>query len=161
MIKLTKLADYAVILMSEMARRPEDLHAFHTAPQLAERTGISVPTVAKVLKTLARTTLLESQRGAAGGYCLERPPERISIAEIITALDGPIAIMDCVKTSEASCYAQESCGMRGHWEKINLAVRGVLETVSLADMMTPPDWARTPTPQIRRALIEPSANQRP
>jgi len=134
MIRLSKLTDYAVVVMAQMAR---DGAAVQTAPQLAERTGVPAPTVAKLLKALAPAGLMQSHRGAAGGYRLARAPEDISVAEIITALDGPISITACVDGAEGHCGMETLCPMRGNWDRVNRAVRRALEEVSLADMMAP------------------------
>lgn len=140
MFRLSNLTDYAVVVMSAMARQPGTVR---TVTQIAERTGVPAPTVAKLMKALVPAGLMTSHRGATGGYALSRPPEAISIAEIITALDGPIAITHCVDGAESTCGVERLCPMRGNWEKVNGAVRAALESVSLADMMTPnPDFLR-------------------
>lgn len=137
MIRLSKLTDYAIVVMSEMARR---LDMVHTVAQLADRTGVPAPTVAKLMKSLTPAGLMVSHRGAAGGYALSRPAESITIADIVVALDGPIALTACVDGAEEACGVERLCPMRGNWEKINTAIRGALEQVSLADMMAPPVW---------------------
>jgi FeS assembly SUF system regulator len=137
MIRLSKLTDYAIVVMSDMGRRAE---AVHTVAHIAERTGVPAPTVAKLMKSLTPAGLAISHRGAAGGYALSRPPDEISIAEIVTALEGPIALTACVDGSDGQCGVEKLCPMRGGWEKVNHAIRSALEQVSLADMMAPP-WA--------------------
>ena len=109
-----------------------------TAAEIADATGVPAPTVAKLLKTLAHAQLMESQRGAGGGYCLGRDPERISVAEIIAAVEGPIALTACVQGSPDHCGVETICAMRGNWDKVNQAVRAALESVTLADMMVSP-----------------------
>ncbi|MBK3772605.1 SUF system Fe-S cluster assembly regulator [Azospirillum sp. YIM DDC1] len=141
MIRLSKLTDYAIVVMSEMARH---VGTVHTVSHLAERTGVPSPTVAKLMKTLTPAGLTTSHRGAAGGYALSRSADAISIAEIITALDGPIALTACVEGGDSQCGVQRLCPMRGGWEKVNSAIRGALEQVTLADMMGPPAWADGP-----------------
>jgi FeS assembly SUF system regulator len=105
MIRLSKLTDYAIVVMAQMAR---DRSALQTVPQLADRTGVPAPTVAKLLKLLTPAGLMTSHRGAAGGYTLARPAEDITMAEIIAALEGPIALTACVDGSEGHCGV-ESC----------------------------------------------------
>lgn len=134
MIRLSRLTDYAIVVMGQMARHPE---AIMTAPQLAERTAVPQPTVSKLLKMLARDGLMTSHRGATGGYSLARAAENISIADIITALEGPIALTACVDGAEGHCGVERLCPMRGNWDKVNTAVRHALQEVSLADMLTP------------------------
>ncbi|HYH17288.1 MAG TPA: SUF system Fe-S cluster assembly regulator [Azospirillum sp.] len=140
MIRLSKLTDYAIVVMSEMARR---VGTVHTVAQLADRTGVPAPTVAKLMKSLTPAGLMTSHRGAAGGYALTRPATDITIADIVVALDGPIALTACVEGAGEECGVESLCPMRGGWEKINAAIRGALEQVTLADMMMP---AWTPPP---------------
>ncbi len=137
MFKLSKLTDYAVVVMSDLARRPG---VVQTVPQLAERTGVPAPTLSKLMKLLTPAGLMVSHRGASGGYVLARGAEEISVAEIIAAVEGPIALTACVEGSDDTCGAESLCPMRGNWEKVNRAVRGALEGVSLADMMALPDF---------------------
>lgn len=134
MIKLSRLADYAVVLLSQMGG---DTKAVHNALDLAERTGLPVPTVSKILATLARAGVLISVRGAKGGYRLATAAERITVADIIAAIDGPIALTQCVDTA-GSCNVETLCPTRAGWHKINDAILGALTNVSLADLMTPP-----------------------
>lgn len=133
MLKLSKLADYATLLMTTMAAAPERVY---TAHELAARTHVSAPTVAKLLKVLARGGLLESLRGAHGGYRLARAPERISVAEVIRALEGPIAVTQC-STHGGGCVLEPDCAARANWRLINTAIRHALEAVSLAQMTAP------------------------
>ncbi len=117
-----------------MARRPEKLV---TAPQLAQDTAVPLPTVAKVLKELAHGGVLVSQRGAAGGYTLARPPEGISVLEIIRALEGPVSLTACVEGSESNCDVEQLCPMRGNWDRVNTAIRSALASLTLKDMAMP------------------------
>ncbi len=154
MIRLSKLTDYAVVVLTEMARidaRARQPTVF-TAPALADRTAAPVPTVQKVLKLLVKGGVVVSTRGAAGGYALARTPDRITVAQIIQAVDGPIALTDCVDGAEGSCGVERLCPIRGNWDKVNRAVRVALESVTLADMAMPtlPDLA-VPPPARRAA----------
>ena len=133
MIKISKLTDYAVVVLTQLGRD----RAVRTVADLAESTGIPAPTVAKLLKPLAAAGLVASHRGANGGYALSLEPERITVAAIITALEGPIAVTECVGDTDSACGVERLCPMRGNWDKINRAVRRALEEVSLADMATP------------------------
>ena len=91
-------------------------------------------TVAKILNCLARESLVNSQRGAAGGYVLGREATEITVAEIVQALEGPIALTACVDGSPTHCDSESFCPMRGNWDRVNRAIRGALSGVSLADM---------------------------
>jgi FeS assembly SUF system regulator len=134
MIRLSKLTDYAVVVLSRMSH---DAGAVHTAPALSRSTGVPEPTVQKCLMLLARASLVASRRGAAGGYALARPADAISVAEIIAAMDGPIALTACVDGASGGCGVERVCAMRGGWDRVNSAIKGALEGVTLADMATP------------------------
>jgi len=140
MIRLSRMADYGVVVMTFMAWRR---HENHSAHQVAEGTGLSEATVGKLLKVFAKDGLLESHRGAHGGYQLERRPEEITVAEIVEAVDGPIALTLCVDEHPGNCDVESLCPMRGGWNQINTALRDAFEGVSLAAMAFPamPDLA--------------------
>lgn len=148
MIRLSKLTDYAIVVLSEMARQGETVS---TVATLADRTGVPAPTVAKLMKALTPAGLTTSHRGATGGYAMAKAADRISLAEIITVLDGPIALTACVDGADSQCGVERLCPMRGGWDKVNRAIRGALEEVTLADMMTPV-WA-PPAPPGRPAAL--------
>jgi FeS assembly SUF system regulator len=134
MIKLGKLTDYAIAVMGQLSK---DEAGSSSAHMLAEKTGLPEPTVAKVLKLLASENLVVSTRGAAGGYKLSKPADQISIAEIITALDGPIEIVACVDGGSSDCKVSGSCPVKGNWDRVNDAIKGALNAVKLTEMVTP------------------------
>ncbi len=120
--------------MTQMSNRPD---ALHTAQALAESSHLPLPTVSKILKLLAHEGLLASQRGTKGGYGLARAPQDISVADILTVLDGPIALTECMGAELGSCDIEALCPTRTNWRKINDAVTLALGRVSLADMRAP------------------------
>lgn len=130
MLKLSKLADYATVLMCRMSAQPD---ATHSAAMLSEALGIPAPTVAKLLKQLARGGLLTSVRGGTGGYMLARHPADISLADVIAVIDGPPALTECI-SSPGSCAIERHCDMRRSWSAINQVVLGALSDVSLAQV---------------------------
>jgi len=134
MIRLSKVTDYAVVVLSQMARNASGVH---TAARLSDSTGVPAPTVAKILKQLASEGVVGSLRGAGGGYRLNRSPDAVTVAEIITALEGPIAITSCVSNADGNCGVERLCPIRGHWERVNGAIAQALETVTLSDMLIP------------------------
>ncbi len=134
MFRLNRLTDYAVVVMAQLALRDKDTM---TASAIARDTGVPLPTVAKVLNALARDGLIVSQRGAAGGYGLSRSAAEIGVADIIQAIEGPIALTACVDGSTNHCDVEDLCPMRGGWDKVNRAIRGALDSVTLADMAGP------------------------
>ena len=133
MFRLSKLTDYAVVVLVRLAAT----EGVQTSPGVSQVTGVPEPTVAKVLKALAAAGLVASQRGARGGYQLLRPLSAISVADVITAIDGPIAMAACVEGSSSSCEAT-CCQVRGRWDVVNEAVRDALTSITLADMAGPP-----------------------
>ena len=130
MLRLSKLTDYAVVVLVRLA----GTEGVQTSPGIAATTGIPEPTVAKVLKTLAGGGLVASQRGARGGYRLLRPLGAIPIADVIAAIDGPIALAACVDGSATECEAQGLCPVRGRWDPVNDAIHQALSAITLADM---------------------------
>lgn len=130
MLRLTNLADYAVVVMTAAARA----NGCTSAASIARATGLSVATAAKLLNLLARGGLLASTRGAAGGFRLARPSDAISLVDIIEAIDGPIALTHCVARGHEQCEVGEGCTARGHWPIINQTVRAALASVSLATL---------------------------
>jgi FeS assembly SUF system regulator len=143
MLRLNRITDYAVVVLSQMAREPERLV---TAPQLAEDTQVPQPTVAKVLKALARGGVLTSHRGANGGYTLARAPAAITMLEVLRALEGPVSLTDCVDGAEGDCNVERLCPMRGNWDRVNEAISGALQSVTLADMAMPATMFGVPLP---------------
>jgi FeS assembly SUF system regulator len=130
MLRLNKLTDYAVVVLSHMAH---DERGVHAATEIAHATGVGFPTVSKLLKLLARSGVVHSVRGAKGGYRLNASPERISMAEVIQAIEGPIALTEC-SISDDSCQQSVNCEIRGNWTAINQAIKAALEAVSLSDL---------------------------
>jgi FeS assembly SUF system regulator len=134
MLRITRQTDYGVILLTHLAAHSGEVY---NAPELAADAGIPLPMAGKVLKTLTRAGILHSHRGATGGYSLARPPAEISVAQILTALEGPIALTECIALGPGECDQEVGCPTRGNWQRINLAVHQALEGVSLADMTRP------------------------
>jgi FeS assembly SUF system regulator len=132
MLRLSKLTDYAVVVLVRLSA----MEGVQTSPGIAAATGIPEPTVAKVLKTLAAGDLVSSQRGAKGGYRLNRDLAAIPIADVIAAIDGPIALTACVDGSPSGCESQGLCPMRGRWDPVNDAIHKALSGITLADMRT-------------------------
>lgn len=146
MLKLNRLTDYAVVVLSQMAREPERLV---TAPRLAQDSAMPMPTVAKVLKDLVREGVLVSERGVHGGYRLGRAPNEITVLQVIRALEGPVSLTACVDGTEGNCDVESLCPMRGNWDRVNRAIRTALESVSLADMAIPAMRFDAPPPPAR------------
>jgi len=152
-LRLSRMTDYAVVVLSQMARSGNVVFA---APDLADATGLPLPSVSKVLRLLSLGQLIESRRGAAGGYVLARAPADINVAQIIGALEGPVSLTACVDGAEGACKMETSCPLRGHWDVLNRAVRGALEQVSLAELAAAaPDFTGLPAVE-REAAAAPA-----
>lgn len=135
MLRISKLTDYGIMLLTHMARGPALLT--YSAPELAARAHLPLPTVSKLLKTLARTGLLTAHRGVKGGFSLAQRPEDMSVAEIIRVLEGPIAITECSLHPPGQCGLEQLCPVGNHWQQINRAVQEALEGLTLAAMAHP------------------------
>jgi len=131
MIRINRETDYGIGVLTLMARAPEQRY---NAARLAEERGLPQPMVSKILKHLARAGLLVSYRGAKGGYGLARPPEEITVAEIIGVLEGPIALTDCVEDGPDACQYGSHCNVSAVWARINGVVQEALSRISLAEM---------------------------
>jgi FeS assembly SUF system regulator len=130
MLRITKLTDYAIVILSDLAAYyPER----QSAKALAEHTGIHLPTVSKILKTLQQRELVISHMGAEGGYQLAMPAEKVSLARIIEALEGPIALTQC-NLVKGICEQEHKCNIRPHWQRINQIVLQTLQGVCLAEI---------------------------
>lgn len=132
MLRLSKMADYAGVVMVRIAMQP---HHVHTATSLSAELCLPKATVAKCLKTLAKHEVLVSQRGVNGGYMLARDAGDISIAEVITAMEGPVQMASCANGHTGCCNVEQTCPMRGGWDDINADIYKLLQGRSLADMV--------------------------
>lgn len=142
---MSRLTDYGIVLLTHLAAgRGNEVR---NARELAEETGLPQPAVSKILKVLVREGLLHSQRGIKGGYALARSAQEISVAAVIDALEGPVALTDCT-AHPGSCDREEDCLTRAPWIRINRAVRQTLEQVRLSELVGPPFGA---------ALLHPAA----
>ena len=133
------MTDYAVVILADMDEHKNVpcAQALASATTIANNTGLPEPTVSKVLKLLARQGIINSSRGAAGGYSLNKTPDQINMAHVITATDGPIALTACVDESTECCDRADSCSIKGQWNPLNRAMINALESVSLSEMISP------------------------
>jgi FeS assembly SUF system regulator len=130
MLRISRLTDYATVVLATLAQEPERVQ---TATALAEHTRIALPTVSKLLKQLQRANLVTSTRGLHGGYQLARPAAQISAADILDALEGPVALTDCA-AGEGHCDIEGNCRVGRVWQRLNLAIRRSLQEVTLAQL---------------------------
>ncbi|MDE0723109.1 MAG: SUF system Fe-S cluster assembly regulator [Alphaproteobacteria bacterium] len=134
MMKLSKMSDYAVVMMTLMGADPL---ANHTATTVAEKSGLTVPTVRKLMKMLSKAGLLNSTRGVNGGYTFAKNPNMINVSEIIEAVDGPIAMTTCLDRTQTTCVMDSHCPTKDRWHVINDAVRTALQAVTLGQFIEP------------------------
>ena len=126
MIRMSKLTDYAILVLAHLARGSGTM----TAHELAARSRVPLPTVSKVAKELSRAGLLVSHRGRNGGYGLARAPELISVADVIEALEGPISLTEC--TLPGACGIEDTCVARSGWDPVSRAVEGALRNLPIS-----------------------------
>lgn len=136
MVKLGKLTDYGLVVMTCIARS-EGTTAQRTARDLAQESKLPFSTVSKLLKELLQSGLLLSHRGTKGGYMLAKQPHKISVIDIIAAIEGPMALTECSTDISGLCNLELSCPIKSNQRVINQAVRGVLEKITLADLVQP------------------------
>ncbi len=138
MIKLNRMTDYAAVILSLMQNQQcADGAKSLSTTDIATLSGLGHPTVAQIMKKLARGGLVAATRGKDGGYSLNHAAEDISIIAIIEAMEGPIALTACVETTTDPCISRHSCCISGNWERINSAIAEALNAVSLADLVNP------------------------
>jgi FeS assembly SUF system regulator len=152
MFRLSKMSDYAVVVLSELGR--DGAEDKRSATDLAAATGVAEPTVAKVLKLLGAAGLVTSQRGAQGGYRIARPLSHTAIADVIVAIEGPIALAACVDGATGGCEAEACCPVRGRWDPVNSAIRRALTDITLADMQCPAWATQMQQPRVTLAVAE-------
>lgn len=133
MLRISRLTDYATVVMSCMAARPDNVLS---SAEIAQCTSLEAPTVSKLMKSLGRAGLVMSYRGASGGYQLARPAADINVAEIVEALEGPLGMTECA-VAAGQCELEAICNVRGNWQVINRTVANALKAMSLADMQRP------------------------
>lgn len=137
MLRVTKLTDYATVVLSVLAAQAD---VVLSASELAERAGLESPTVSKLLKPLAQAGLVEGFRGTNGGYRLARLAADISLIEIVEAMEGPLGMTEC-SLHDGHCGLEAHCGVRANWRQINDVVIDTLRSVTLAQMLVPPQRA--------------------
>jgi FeS assembly SUF system regulator len=142
-LRISKLTDYGTVLLADLAAHQDTVCS---AADVSNATGIALPTVSKLLKSLGRAGLVNSTRGSNGGYRLARHPRDISAADIIDALEGPVSITEC-SASDSQCEHEGVCSVGGAWQRVNVAIRGALGDVSLNDLLR----SNSPAPQFRFA----------
>lgn len=135
MIRLTNLADYAVVVMTAAARARDPRLS---TTSVAAATGLPAPTVAKLMGSLAKAGLLASSRGVAGGFSLARPAVAITLADIVEAIDGPIALTACAHDSASDCAIEGACAVKPHLGIVTKTVREALQAVSLSQLAGAP-----------------------
>jgi FeS assembly SUF system regulator len=160
MIRMSKLTDYAILLLAHLARSPGTM----TAQALAERSAVPLPTVSKLCKELSRAGLVVSHRGRRGGYSLARGAEAISVAQIVEALEGPIALTECLDPGAGPCGIEDSCMARASWDPVSRAIQGALERLPLSSIgpykLGGPPREATPLERLPLETLPPAGRPR-
>ena len=131
MLRISKLTDYGTVVLAHLANANSDLSS---AAEVAAGTGLGLPTVSKILKTLAKSGLVTSTRGSQGGYRLARAAGSISAADVIDSLEGPVSITEC-SGHDSHCNLESICNVGSAWQRINVAIRRALSEISLSDLL--------------------------
>jgi FeS assembly SUF system regulator len=131
MIRISKLTDYAMVILSQMGKDP---NLILQTGEIAKMTFLAKPTVSKILKQLVNKKILLSQRGATGGYKLASNAEDISLASIIIALEGQVAITEC-NSDLKHCSIANQCPITSPWLKINRIIYNSLAAYKLSDLV--------------------------
>lgn len=134
MLKISKLTDYAVVILSRLAVFPQKLFS---ASEIAEQTTITLPTVSKLLKLLTKAHLLESVCGAEGGYRLVRPSNQITLVDVVNAIEGLPSLTICCQPAKGNCMQGAACTVKGNWQYLNHFILKTLANLTLADMLRP------------------------
>ena len=134
MLRITKQTDYAIMLMAHLAGLPSD--EVCSARQAADWSGLPLPMVSKILKALAKEQIVESHRGAGGGYRLTPPAQEITLAGVIRALEGPISMVEC-GSQPGHCSHEPSCPARVNWTRVNCEIERALERIPVSEMIAP------------------------
>ena len=134
MFRLSKITDYGIVILAHLAKA-EPL-ATHNAREVANDVDLPFPVVGKILKSLARRGMLESRRGSKGGYALRRNPHDVSVADMVCALEGPVALTEC-NVGPQLCQHEQTCPVRDPWHVINRVVEVALSKITLADLIDP------------------------
>jgi FeS assembly SUF system regulator len=130
MLRVTKLTDYATVVLACLAKAP---HTVHSASDLAELAKLELPTVSKVLKPLSRAGLVQAFRGSQGGYRLAQPAAQISLFAVVEAMEGRLGMTEC-SGEHSQCQHEPHCGIQGHWQRVNDVIAGALRSVSIAEL---------------------------
>lgn len=136
MLRITKEADYGIVLLAVLAdNEPGEIL---TAREVAERSGLPLPMVSKIMRSLARGSVLTSHRGVTGGYSLDRSADDMTVAEVIRAIDGPISMVQC-GVEPGACEQEPFCPTRINWARISREVERALESIPVSEMLTAKD----------------------
>lgn len=128
MLRISKLTDYGLVLLTNLAQGG---HGILTAHELADRSRVPLPTASKILKELCKAGLVLSHRGRRGGYTLARTADQISVAAVVEALEGPVALTEC-STHDGGCELEPVCLAKGRWGPISRAIQRTLQRLPLS-----------------------------
>ncbi len=145
MLRLSRMTDYAVVVLHHMARQPE---GNRNTADVALATGLPAPTVSKLLHRLTEVGIVAAERWRYGGYRLDRTPDTIRLSEVLGAFEGELALTDCIDSGGNTCEHENHCAIAGRWNVVSAAIRGVLDNLTLADVLEP-----APPPPVAAAPV--------
>ena len=134
MLKISKLVDHGTLVLSQLPYKDQ---GYLSAASIAKKISLSPANVSKILKVMHQNNLVKSERGTHGGYALNQPPDKITAAHILTALEGPLAITQCI-SGKTTCIVEDTCSMSNGWKKINYIIQDALSTMTLQELKEKP-----------------------
>ena len=134
MLRLNRMTDYAILILAALSARHDNVVS---GAVLANDTQLNQPTIAKIAKALVKSGIITAERGVNGGYRLARSANDVNAADIIEAIEGPIALTACVEGADAPCETRHGCFMSGHWDEVNNSIRHALQEVTLDKLFNP------------------------
>jgi FeS assembly SUF system regulator len=143
MLRLSRMTDYAVVVLHHMASLPE---GNRNTADVVLATGLPAPTVSKLLHRLTEAGIVVAERGRYGGYRLDRAPEDVPLSEVLAIFEGDLALTDCLDTTGNACEHETHCAVVGRWDVVSTAIRHVLDDLTLADVLDPPALIAPPAP---------------
>ena len=149
MLRLNRMTDYAILCLAALSARKQSIVS---GAVLASDTQLNQPTIAKIAKALVTADIIIAERGVNGGYRLARAPSDINAAEIIEAIEGPIALTACVDGADAICETRHGCFMSGQWNEVNASIRSALEKVTLDKLFNPETMFLPPEDMAQQGL---------
>ncbi len=131
MLRITRLADYAVLIACTFEGMENKVVS---SSDITKKTRLQKATVNKVLATLVKKKILIASRGVNGGYKTVKKFEEISVRELIEAMEGPVSLTSCIDENAKDCNLCNVCITKNAWSLVNNAIKDTLENIKIPDM---------------------------